>query len=152
MQINVVGTVMLMISVLIVVGGEVNARRRRRALEAATVRPGVGRAGEPKTEAESLVDRRAAFLTRLTSRRRRGVTTARDRASLLETTAAPRRGVTTARGHRRRRADADGRQSSVAAFVSTSRRICSISSKCSWSQISGGASWTTGSPRSSARQ
>jgi spermidine/putrescine transport system permease protein len=33
MQINVVGTVMLLISVLIVVGGEVNSRRRRRALE-----------------------------------------------------------------------------------------------------------------------
>ena len=32
MQINVVGTVMLLISVLIVVGGEVNSRRRRRAL------------------------------------------------------------------------------------------------------------------------
>jgi spermidine/putrescine transport system permease protein len=34
MQINVVGTVMLLVSVLIVVGGEVNSRRRRRALEA----------------------------------------------------------------------------------------------------------------------
>ena len=43
-------------------------------------------------------------------------------------------------------------QISVPALVSTARRICSISSKCSWSQISGGASWTTGSPRSSARQ
>jgi spermidine/putrescine transport system permease protein len=32
MQINVVGTVMLIISVLIVVGGEVNSRRRQRAL------------------------------------------------------------------------------------------------------------------------
>jgi spermidine/putrescine transport system permease protein len=32
MQINVVGTVMLLVSVLIVVGGEVNSRRRRRAL------------------------------------------------------------------------------------------------------------------------
>ena len=29
---------------------------------------------------------------------------------------------------------------------------CSISSKVAWSEISGGASWTTGSPRSSARQ
>ncbi len=45
-----------------------------------------------------------------------------------------------------------GAQSSVPALSSTTRRICSISSKCSWSQISGGASWTTGSPRSSARQ
>ena len=43
-------------------------------------------------------------------------------------------------------------QSSVAALSSTTRRICSISSKWDWSQISGGASWTTGSPRSSARQ
>ena len=38
------------------------------------------------------------------------------------------------------------------ASVSTERRICSISSKCDCSQISGGASWMTGSPRSSARQ
>ena len=38
------------------------------------------------------------------------------------------------------------------ASVSTLRRICSISSKCSWVQVSGGASWMTGSPRSSARQ
>jgi spermidine/putrescine transport system permease protein len=34
MQINVVGTVMLLVSVLIVVGAEVNSRRRRRALAA----------------------------------------------------------------------------------------------------------------------
>jgi spermidine/putrescine transport system permease protein len=54
MQINVVGTVMLLISVLVVVGGEVNARRRRRALE---VGPRGRRRGrrQPKTEAESLV-------------------------------------------------------------------------------------------------
>ena len=38
------------------------------------------------------------------------------------------------------------------ALSRTVRRICSISSNCAWSQISGGASWTTGSPRSSARQ
>ena len=38
------------------------------------------------------------------------------------------------------------------ASVSTLRRICSISAKCVSSQISGGASCTTGSPRSSARQ
>src|SRR5258707_219797 len=38
------------------------------------------------------------------------------------------------------------------ASVSTLRRICSISSKCSWVQVSGGESWITGSPRSSARQ
>ena len=43
-------------------------------------------------------------------------------------------------------------QSRVHASVSTLRRICSISSKCDWSQISGGESWMTGSPRSSARQ
>ena len=43
-------------------------------------------------------------------------------------------------------------QSRVPALSSTTRRICSISSKCSWVQISGGASCTTGSPRSSARQ
>ena len=43
-------------------------------------------------------------------------------------------------------------QSLVQASSSTERRICSISSKCSWSQISGGESWMTGSPRSSARQ
>jgi hypothetical protein len=54
MQINVVGTVMLLISGLVVVGGEVNARRRRRALE---VGPRGRRRGrrQPKTEAESLV-------------------------------------------------------------------------------------------------
>ncbi|HEX4686779.1 MAG TPA: ABC transporter permease, partial [Nocardioides sp.] len=54
MQVNVVGTVMFLISVLIVVGGELNARRRRRALEGdrpARRRP----APEPRTEAESLV-------------------------------------------------------------------------------------------------
>jgi hypothetical protein len=38
------------------------------------------------------------------------------------------------------------------ASVSTLRRICSISSNSAWPQISGGASWMTGSPRSSARQ
>jgi hypothetical protein len=43
-------------------------------------------------------------------------------------------------------------QTLVAASVNTERRICSISSKCSWLQINGGESWTTGSPRSSARQ
>jgi hypothetical protein len=45
-----------------------------------------------------------------------------------------------------------GTQSRAQASVSTERRICSISSKCDWSQISGGESWITGSPRSSARQ
>ena len=44
------------------------------------------------------------------------------------------------------------RQSRDHASVSTERRICSISSNCDWPQISGGASWMTGSPRSSARQ
>src|SRR5207253_8646182 len=48
-------------------------------------------------------------------------------------------------------ADGSGQSRSVARD-STSRSFCSISSKCCWSQISGGASWTTGSPRSSARQ
>ena len=43
-------------------------------------------------------------------------------------------------------------QTSVPALSSTTRRICSISSKCSWVQFSGGESCTTGSPRSSARQ
>ena len=38
------------------------------------------------------------------------------------------------------------------ASSSTGRRTSSISSNCSVSQISGGASWITGSPRSSARQ
>jgi hypothetical protein len=38
------------------------------------------------------------------------------------------------------------------ASVSTARRICSISSKCSCVQVSGGESWITGSPRSSVRQ
>ena len=47
------------------------------------------------------------------------------------------------RGARQRRAHAS---------VSTPRRICSISSNSAWPQISGGASWMTGSPRSSARQ
>ena len=32
MQVNVVGTVMFVISILIVVGGELNSRRRARAL------------------------------------------------------------------------------------------------------------------------
>ncbi len=45
-----------------------------------------------------------------------------------------------------------GAYSSVHASVSVARRICSISSKVDWSEISGGASWMTGSPRSSARQ
>ena len=45
-----------------------------------------------------------------------------------------------------------GTQSRAQASVSTERRICSISSKCDWSQIRGGDSWITGSPRSSARQ
>ena len=36
--------------------------------------------------------------------------------------------------------------------ASTARSFCSISSKCVWSQINGGESWITGSPRSSARQ
>jgi hypothetical protein len=44
------------------------------------------------------------------------------------------------------------RQIRAHASVSTARRICSISLKCSWPQISGGDSWITGSPRSSARQ
>ena len=38
------------------------------------------------------------------------------------------------------------------ASVSTGRRIASISSNCSGPAISGGDSWITGSPRSSARQ
>ena len=38
------------------------------------------------------------------------------------------------------------------ASPSTSRSTSWISSNCSESAISGGASWTTGSPRSSARQ
>ena len=38
------------------------------------------------------------------------------------------------------------------ASLSTERRIASISSNCSSPAISGGASCTTGSPRSSARQ
>ena len=38
------------------------------------------------------------------------------------------------------------------ASVSTARRTSWISSNCSVSEISGGASWITGSPRSSARQ
>src|ERR1019366_270727 len=45
----------------------------------------------------------------------------------------------------------DGYRSSLAA-LSTVRRTASISSNCSVSQISGGASCTTGSPRSSVRQ
>src|SRR6201999_389033 len=44
------------------------------------------------------------------------------------------------------------RQMSCHAFSRPARRICSISSKCDWSQISGGESWMTGSARSSARQ
>lgn len=44
------------------------------------------------------------------------------------------------------------RQSFVQASVSTVRRMPSISSNVDWSEISGGASWMTGSPRSSARQ
>jgi spermidine/putrescine transport system permease protein len=54
MQVNVVGTVMFLISVLIVVGGEVNARRRRRALEGDGPARRRGKP-EPRTEAESLV-------------------------------------------------------------------------------------------------
>ncbi len=44
------------------------------------------------------------------------------------------------------------RQIIVEALSRTTRRICSISSKWDWSQIRGGESWMTGSPRSSARQ
>ena len=44
------------------------------------------------------------------------------------------------------------RHSRFHASVSTERRIDSISSNSFWPQISGGASCTTGSPRSSARQ
>ncbi|HEY2878361.1 ABC transporter permease [Nocardioides sp.] len=54
MQINVVGTVMLLVSVLVVVGGEVNARRRRRAFRRETPADQRSRR-QPKTEAESLV-------------------------------------------------------------------------------------------------
>ena len=36
--------------------------------------------------------------------------------------------------------------------VSTERSRCSMSSNSGWPMVSGGASWTTGSPRSSARQ
>ena len=39
MQVNVIGTVMFLISVLIVVGSELNNRRRRRALQVDTSRP-----------------------------------------------------------------------------------------------------------------
>ncbi|PWK42754.1 hypothetical protein BC793_114198 [Actinoplanes xinjiangensis] len=38
------------------------------------------------------------------------------------------------------------------ASVRTDRRICSISANWVWVAVSGGASWITGSPRSSARQ
>jgi hypothetical protein len=44
------------------------------------------------------------------------------------------------------------RQMCDQASARTARRICSISSNSDCPQISGGASWTTGSPRSSARQ
>jgi hypothetical protein len=40
----------------------------------------------------------------------------------------------------------------VQASLSTCRSTCSISSNSACPQISGGATWTTGSPRSSARQ
>ena len=43
-------------------------------------------------------------------------------------------------------------QMRVQASVRTARRMRSISSNCSGPQMSGGASWTTGSPRSSHRQ
>lgn len=56
------------------------------------------------------------------------------------------------RGCREDAARADLSQSSFQASVSEARRLDSISSKCDWLQISGGASWMTGSPRSSARQ
>src|SRR5882724_3719055 len=49
-------------------------------------------------------------------------------------------------------ADTDKNYSRFQASVRVTRRICSISSKCSWVQMSGGESWMTGSPRSSARQ
>ena len=44
------------------------------------------------------------------------------------------------------------RRTRCPASPSTSRSTSWISSNCSVSAISGGASWTTGSPRSSARQ
>ena len=61
MQINVVGTVMLLISVLIVVGGEVNARRRRRAFKSET--PARRRGGGAEDRGRVARDRRAAFLS-----------------------------------------------------------------------------------------
>src|ERR1700683_3678939 len=42
-------------------------------------------------------------------------------------------------------------QTLLQASVRTERRICSISSKCSWVQISGGARWVAGAPRADPR-
>jgi spermidine/putrescine transport system permease protein len=60
MQVNVVGTLMFLISVLIVVGGELNNRRRRRALEADVAwRPQLARDMQTETEAVAIAGTRS---------------------------------------------------------------------------------------------
>ena len=164
MQVNVIGTLMLVISILIVVGGEMRNRARQRALAGEKPQRGRARLADAAPglgldpEAAVCPDRALGSVRTAVSPapptlpgrgNAREVTDVARRCDRCDDAAAP------ASGGRGVEGCSDGwsaPQRSVPAFVSTSRRICSISSKCSWSQISGGASWTTGSPRSSARQ
>ena len=120
MQVNVVGTLMFVISIAIVLGGEARNRARTRALR----EPAAMDMPPPVTAPAVLTAPAPRFVSGL--ERRKPAQTAD------ESVWVPQR--------------------SVAALSRTTRRICSISSKCVWSQISGGDSWMTGSPRSSARQ
>ena len=123
MQVNVIGTIMFLLALGLVLGSTVVRRIRERPVR---LTPG----------AET---RRLAGPTNLGGVRGPG----RDPPHLFV-----HPGEAASDG----RVPTSGRHSMSQASVSTLRRICSISSKCAWSQISGGASWTTGSPRSSARQ
>ena len=118
MQVNVVGTLMFVISIAIVLGGEARNRARTRALR----EPAAMDMPPPIDRPAVLTPHR--FVCDL--ERRKPHETADESVWVA--------------------------QSRVAALSRTTRRICSISSKCVWSQISGGDSWMTGSPRSSARQ
>ena len=119
MQVNVVGTVMFVISVVIVVGAELQSRRTDAQADLSSP----SEAAAPPPKRRTVLQRPAVHC--------------------------PEGGQGAVPG---RSAPLEPVQRSEPALSSTTRRICSISSKCSWSQISGGESWMTGSPRSSARQ
>ena len=145
--------------------GRRRAAHRRRLLEAPTRHvvawvSGAGRrprtwhapsrpdhSGRPRHRARTVPALRASARRQAASRRAAGLTRAERRDRDCRTAGTPRLGRgSPAAPH------APAVRAAWPALSSTTRRICSISSKCSWSQISGGESWTTGSPRSSARQ